>query len=59
LGAEIAAFRTTYVFGAVYNDLNATGAANGISGTLTYPMVRLRDISIYASELSLALYKPS
>lgn len=47
LRGEIAAFRTTYVLGGAYNGLDATGTADGITGTLTYALVRSREDSIY------------
>lgn len=49
LRGEISAFRTTYVLGGVYDDLNATGTANALAATLTYPLRRQRDDSIYLS----------
>jgi hemolysin activation/secretion protein len=47
LRAEVAAFRTTYTLGGIYNDLNATGTADGGSATLTYALRRTREDSIY------------
>lgn len=47
LRGEVAAFRTTYVLGGIYDDLGATGTANGLSGTLTYALRRQRSDSIY------------
>jgi hemolysin activation/secretion protein len=49
LHGEVAAFRTTYALGGVYQDLDATGIADGISGTLTYALRRQADDSIYLS----------
>jgi len=49
LRGEVSAFRTTYVLGGVYESLDATGTADGISGTLTYALKRQRDESIYLS----------
>lgn len=47
LRGEVAVFRTTYVLGGIYQDLDATGTADGVSGTLTYAIKRQRDDSIY------------
>lgn len=49
LRAEVSAFRTTYVLGGVYEGLDATGTADGVTGTLTYALKRQRDESIYLS----------
>jgi hemolysin activation/secretion protein len=49
LRAEVAGFRTTYVLGGIYSGLNATGIADGITGTLTYALRRQREDSIYIS----------
>jgi hemolysin activation/secretion protein len=49
LRGEIAAYRTTYALGGIYQDLNATGTADAVSGTLTYPILRQRDNSLYLS----------
>jgi hemolysin activation/secretion protein len=49
LHGEIAAYRTTYSLGGVYQDLNATGTADAVSATLTYPLIRRRDDSLYIS----------
>lgn len=49
LRGDIAAYRTTYTLGGVYQDLNATGTADAISATLTYPLLRQRDDSVYLS----------
>lgn len=47
LRAEVAAFRTTYVLGDTFKDLDATGTADGISAMLVYPLQRRRDSSTY------------
>ncbi len=49
LRAEVSAFRTTYVLGGIYESLDATGTADGVTGTLTYALKRQRDESIYLS----------
>jgi hemolysin activation/secretion protein len=49
LRGEISASRTTYTLGGIYQDLDATGTADAISATLTYPLLRRRDDSIYVS----------
>jgi hemolysin activation/secretion protein len=49
LRAEIAGFRTTYALGAGFSAIDATGTAAGISATLSYPLKRQRDDSIYVS----------
>lgn len=49
LRGEVSAFRTTYVLGAAYNNLDATGTADGVAATLTYAVRRQRDDSIYVS----------
>jgi hemolysin activation/secretion protein len=49
LRGEIAAYRTTYKLGGIYRDLDATGTADAVSGTLTYPLIRRRDDSLYLS----------
>jgi hemolysin activation/secretion protein len=49
LRAEVAAFRTTYALGGIYQDLQATGTALGESATLTYALRRRYDDSIYVS----------
>jgi hemolysin activation/secretion protein len=49
LRAEVAAFRTTYVLGGIYKALESTGTADGLTASLTYPLRRLRDDSIYLS----------
>ncbi|WP_026607495.1 ShlB/FhaC/HecB family hemolysin secretion/activation protein [Methylocapsa acidiphila] len=46
---EIGAFRTTYVLGGVYESLDGTGVADGLTATLTYPIARQRDHSIYVA----------
>ena len=47
LRGEVAAFRTTYTLGGIYDDLDATGTADGVSATLTYALKRTRADSIY------------
>jgi hemolysin activation/secretion protein len=47
--AEIAVFRTTYVLGESYAALEANGVAQGVSGTVTYPLQRQQDSSLYLS----------
>ena len=49
LRAEVAAFRTTYALGGIYQDLQSTGTAVGESATLTYALRRRYDDSIYVS----------
>jgi hemolysin activation/secretion protein len=49
LRGEIGASRTTYVLGGIYKDLDATGTADAFTGTLSYPLRRLRDDSIVVS----------
>ena len=49
LRGEIAAYRTTYTLGGIYQDLDATGTADALSATLTYPLLRRRDDSVYLS----------
>jgi hemolysin activation/secretion protein len=49
LRGEIGAFRTTYVLSGVFNVVGATGTADAITATLTYPVKRQRDESIYIS----------
>lgn len=49
LRAEVSAFRTTYKLGGIYQDLDATGTADGIATTLTYALRRQREDSIYLS----------
>jgi hemolysin activation/secretion protein len=52
LRAELAASRTTYELGGVYSDLDATGSADILEGTIFYPIRRTRDENI---DLSLNL----
>jgi hemolysin activation/secretion protein len=47
LRGEIGAFRTTYSLSGVYKDLKATGVADGITATLTYPLKRQREESVF------------
>jgi len=49
LRGEIAAFRTTYILGGIYASYEGTGTADGVTATLSYPMRRQRDDSIYIS----------
>ena len=49
LRAEVSAFRTTYALGGIYEALDATGTADGVTGALTYALKRQRDESIYLS----------
>lgn len=49
LRAELAAGHTTYELGADYKDLDATGKANTVEGTLSYPLLRSRERSLYLS----------
>ena len=47
LRGEVAVSRTTYKLGAEYADLDATGTANVVEATLSYPIKRTRDDSVY------------
>lgn len=47
LRGEVAAFRTTYALGGIYQGLDSTGTADGVSATLTYALRRTREDSIY------------
>ncbi len=47
--AEIAGFRTTYVLGGTFAGLDATGVADGVTGTVSYAIRRTREDSIYVS----------
>jgi len=49
LHGEVAAYRTSYVLGGIYQPLHATGIADALAGTLTYPVIRQRAMSIYVS----------
>jgi hemolysin activation/secretion protein len=49
LRAEASVFRTTYVLGGIYQNLDSTGVADGASATLAYPLRRTRDDSIWLS----------
>ena len=49
LRGEFAAWRTTYKLGAEFENLNANGVADAVEGTLSYPLRRTRDDSIYVS----------
>ncbi|HEY8259648.1 MAG TPA: ShlB/FhaC/HecB family hemolysin secretion/activation protein [Methylosinus sp.] len=47
LRAEVGGYRTTYALTGVYDDLDATGRAEAVTGTLTYAVLRQRDESLY------------
>lgn len=47
LRAELAAAKTTYELGDDYADLDATGTAYTLEGTLSYPLVRSRSQNLY------------
>jgi hemolysin activation/secretion protein len=49
LRGEVSAYRTTYVLGGIYQGLDATGTADAVSATLSYPLLRGRADSIYVS----------
>jgi hemolysin activation/secretion protein len=49
LRADVGAYRTTYVLSGSFAGLGATGTANAITGTLTYPLLRSRSASLYIS----------
>lgn len=49
LRGEISAFHTTYSLGGLYQSLDATGWADGISGTVTYAVLRQREESFYVA----------
>ncbi len=49
LRGEVGAFRTTYTLGGIYKDIDATGTADAITATLSYPLRRRQDDSIYIS----------
>jgi hemolysin activation/secretion protein len=49
LRGEIAAFRTTYALGGGYKAIDATGIADGVTATLSYPLKRQQDDSIFIS----------
>lgn len=49
LRAELAASNTTYTLGGNYLDLEATGSARALEGTLSYPLRRSRDDTWLAS----------
>ncbi len=40
LRAEIGAYRTTYALGGIYSDLDATGTADAVTATVSYPIIR-------------------
>jgi hemolysin activation/secretion protein len=56
LRTEFAASRTTYKLGGIYSDLDATGKADILEGTFSYPVKKTRDESIDLS-LNLAYKK--
>lgn len=58
LRGEIAASKTTYELGKEYKDLDATGDAYSIEGTLSYPLIRSRERNLYLS-LNLAARRMS
>jgi hemolysin activation/secretion protein len=47
--AEVGVFTTTYALGNIYQDLGATGTADGITGTLSYALKRQIDESYIIS----------
>ena len=47
--AELSAFRTTYVLTGAFGPLDATGNADAVAATLTYPLIRQSDHSLYIS----------
>lgn len=49
LRAEIGAYRTTYALGGVYSDLDATGTADAVTATVSYPIVRQVNGSLFIS----------
>lgn len=49
LRGEISAYRTTYTLGGLYRSLDATGTADAVSASLSYPLLRHRDDSITLS----------
>lgn len=44
---ELGVFRTTYVLGGIYDTLDATGTALGVTATITYPVIRAREGNVY------------
>ena len=46
---EFGIFRTTYALGGIYAGLDATGTADGVTGTLAYALKRQADESYYVS----------
>jgi hemolysin activation/secretion protein len=56
LRAEFAASRTTYQLGSTFSDLDATGSADVLEGTISYPVKRAHDDRIDLS-LNLAYKK--
>lgn len=49
LRGELAASKTTYELGDDYEDLDATGTAYTLEGTLSYPLIRSREQNLYVS----------
>jgi len=49
LRGEVAAYQTTYKLGAEYKDLDAKGVADAVEATLSYPLKRTREDSLYLS----------
>jgi hemolysin activation/secretion protein len=49
LRAEIGGYRTTYTLGGIYQDLNATGTADAFTATVSYPILRQINDSIFLS----------
>lgn len=49
LHGEISAYRTSYTLGGIYQSLDATGTADAVSASLSYPLLRRRDDSITIS----------
>ncbi len=49
LRAEIGAYRTTYALGGIYSDLDATGTADAVTATVSYPIIRQVNGSLYIS----------
>jgi len=49
LRAEAAIYRTTYALGGAFKSAEAEGVADGVSGTLAYPLLRSREDTIVVS----------
>jgi len=47
LRVEVAAAKTTYKLGDEYKDLDASGTANTLDATFSYPLIRSREDSLY------------